>query len=81
MLKSGAEKLAIETIDRRGGAINVKFHPGSQVDPMQLMEVVRATQGASFTPAGVLRVPLPSGATPAVLLESAERLLVGLAPK
>ncbi|MBK7927546.1 MAG: transcription-repair coupling factor [Bryobacterales bacterium] len=81
VLKSGAEKLAIETIDRRGGAINVKFHPGSQVDPMQLMEVVRATQGASFTPAGVLRVPLPSGATPAALLESAERLLVGLAPK
>ncbi|HZO51489.1 MAG TPA: TRCF domain-containing protein, partial [Bryobacteraceae bacterium] len=79
VLKSGAEKLAIETIDRRGGALNVKFHPGSQVDPMRLMEVVRATQGASFTPAGVLRVPLPAVGDAAAMLESAERLLVGLA--
>ncbi len=77
VLKSAAEKLAIETIDRRGGAINVKFHPGSQVDPMRLMEVVRATQGASFTPAGVLRVPV-HGDGAGALLESAERLLAGL---
>jgi transcription-repair coupling factor (superfamily II helicase) len=73
VLKSRAEKLAVESMDRRGGALNLKFHPGSTIDPMRLMEVVRRTQGASFTPAGVLRVPVGAGA--AELLERAERVI------
>jgi hypothetical protein len=36
----------------------VKFHPGAQVDPRALMELVSATAGAQFTPAGILRLPL-----------------------
>ena len=57
-LKSAAERLGIELIDRRAGGINLKFHQQSVVDPARLMNYVKATPGAQFTPAGILRVPL-----------------------
>ena len=41
MLKTAAEQGAgIEAIDRRGGAIQIKFHPGSKIDPSKLMSLV-----------------------------------------
>jgi transcription-repair coupling factor (superfamily II helicase) len=79
LLKSRAEGLGIETIDRRGGALNVKFHPGSKIQPEKLMALVTARPGAQFTPAGVLRLPLPSandGA--AVVLETLRESLATL---
>ena len=57
-LKSAAERLGIELIDRRAGGINLKFHQKSTVDPERLMRYVQGTQGAQFTPAGILRVPM-----------------------
>jgi transcription-repair coupling factor (superfamily II helicase) len=57
-LKSAAERLGVESIDRRAGAINLKFHQKSLVDPARLMHYVQATPGAQFTPAGILRVPM-----------------------
>ncbi|MGH9671901.1 MAG: TRCF domain-containing protein, partial [Bryobacteraceae bacterium] len=60
-LKALAEKLGIESIDRRGGALNFKFHPESKVDPQRLMRMVSDNAGAQFTPAGVLRLPAPPG--------------------
>jgi transcription-repair coupling factor (superfamily II helicase) len=67
-LKSAAERAGVELIDRRSGMLNVKFHAQSTVDPKRLMELVRATAGAQFTPAGVLRIP--SGAAPLATLET-----------
>jgi transcription-repair coupling factor (superfamily II helicase) len=61
-LKSAAQQLGVESVDRRSAWLNVKFHPGSKVDPQRLMTLVRTRQGAQFTPAGVLRVPLPATA-------------------
>jgi transcription-repair coupling factor (superfamily II helicase) len=62
-LKSLAARCGIESVDRRAGAALIKFHPGAPVDPRRLMELVSSTPQAQFTPAGVLRVPLPqSGA-------------------
>ncbi|MBA3973531.1 MAG: transcription-repair coupling factor [Candidatus Solibacter sp.] len=61
-LKTRAERAGIESIEKRGQGINVKFHPGARVDPRALMELVSATAGAQFTPAGILRLPL-EGAT------------------
>ncbi|HSW49953.1 MAG TPA: TRCF domain-containing protein, partial [Bryobacteraceae bacterium] len=58
VLKSKAERLGIESIDRRQGFLNLKFHPDSRVDPARLMDLVRRTGGAQFTPAGVLRLPV-----------------------
>jgi transcription-repair coupling factor (superfamily II helicase) len=63
-LKTLAARCGIEAIDRRGGGVNIKFHPGAAIDPRRLMQLVSETPGAQFTPAGVLRVPvepLPPG--------------------
>ena len=59
LLKSHAQRIGIEAVDRRGGALNIKFHPGSKVEPARLMTLVSSHPGAQFTPAGVLRLPLP----------------------
>jgi transcription-repair coupling factor (superfamily II helicase) len=58
LLKTRAEQLGIESIDRRQGVLNIKFHQESRVDPGGLMQLVNETQGAQFTPAGVLRLPV-----------------------
>jgi transcription-repair coupling factor (superfamily II helicase) len=59
LLKSTAQQIGIEAVDRRGGALNIKFHPGSKIEPARLMQLVSSREGAQFTPAGVLRLPLP----------------------
>ncbi len=57
-VKSSAEKLGVESVDKKGAAILMKFHPESPVDPMMLMDLVQSTPGAQFAPNGVMRVPL-----------------------
>ncbi len=57
-LKTLAEQIGIETIDRRNAVVNVKFHQETRVDPARLMDIVSHTRGAQFTPAGVLVLPL-----------------------
>ncbi len=75
VLKSAAQKLGIEAIDRRAGALNVKFHQAARIDPARLMSLVTSTEGAQFTPAGVLRLPLDGAASAAKVLESLEARL------
>ena len=67
-LKSDAEKLGIERIDRRQGALQIKFHQQTRVDPAKLMNLVSRIRGAQFTPAGVLQVPLDGVAAPGAVL-------------
>jgi transcription-repair coupling factor (superfamily II helicase) len=74
VLKSLAERTGIESIDRRQGFLNLKFHPESRIDPTRLMDLVRRTPGAQFTPAGILR--LPAGDP----LRDLKSCLLGLAP-
>jgi transcription-repair coupling factor (superfamily II helicase) len=69
MLKSAAQAIGIEAIDRRGGGLNIKFHPGSKIEPARLMSLLTSREGAQFTPAGVLRLPLPQSGDNAGLLE------------
>jgi len=70
VLKSHAQRIGIEAVDRRGGALNIKFHPGSKVEPARLMTLVSSHPGAQFTPAGVLRLPMPpSGDGAAAMLD------------
>jgi transcription-repair coupling factor (superfamily II helicase) len=57
-VKSVVERAGVEAIDRRQGMLNVKFHQEARVSPARLMEIVTNTEGAQFTPAGVLRLPL-----------------------
>ncbi len=82
-LKSTAQKLAVEAVDRRGAWLNIKFHPGSRIEPGRLMELVQAKPNAQFTPAGVLRIPLTGEAgsgtpPPALVLEQLKDALVSL---
>ena len=76
LLKTDAEKLGVEAIDRRGSAVQIKFHPGSKIEPQRLMALVSSVEGAQFTPAGVLRLPLDSSAdTPGGVLAFLEKSL------
>ncbi len=68
LLKTKAERLGVESIERRHGLLNVKFHSSARVDPAALMRLVGNTAGAQFTPAGVLRLPFDPAQTPAELL-------------
>jgi len=71
-LKSAAQKLGIENIDRRQGALNVKFHQEARIDPQRLMNLVTHTEGAQFTPAGVLRLPVDGTSAPSAVLDLLE---------
>ena len=75
LLKSLAERVGIESIDRRQGFANIKFHQQSKVNPLKLMALVRNTEGAQFTPAGVLKLPLATTLVPLLLLESVRSAL------
>ena len=79
LLKTLAQRIGVEAIDRRGGAINIKIHPESKIDPARLMALVSNSAGAQFTPAGVLRLPLPQNSEkPSVVLQFARQALDGL---
>jgi transcription-repair coupling factor (superfamily II helicase) len=78
LLKSMAERAGVESIDRRQGLINVKFHQQSKIDPLRLMALVRQTAGAQFTPAGVLKVPFNATDSPEELLENLRKTLAEL---
>jgi transcription-repair coupling factor (superfamily II helicase) len=75
LLKSLAERAGIESIDRRQGLANIKFHQQSKVDPHKLMEFVRTTEAAQFTPAGVLKMPVKLNAEPERLLADLQAAL------
>ncbi len=75
VLKSAAQKLGIEAIDRRQGALNVKFHAEARIDPNRLMNLVKETEGAQFTPAGVLRIPLDGASDAAKVLDLLDKRL------
>ncbi len=58
---------------------NIKFHQQSKVDPLRLMAFVRTLEGAQFTPAGVLKVPLRAATgNPAGLIEELKNILLEL---
>jgi transcription-repair coupling factor (superfamily II helicase) len=78
-LKGSAQKLGIEAIDRRAGALNVKFHKDAHIDPKLLMSLVTRTTGAQFTPAGVLRLPLDGASDAGKVLDLLEDQLKQLA--
>ena len=75
-IKTAAEKIGIEAIDRRSTVLNIKFHDQTRVDAQKLMTLVSSTRGAQFTPAGVLRLPVEGAQTPAAMLEFIESGLI-----
>lgn len=79
LLKSRAEALGVEAVERRGGYVNVKFHQQSKVEPAKLMDLLRRLEGTQFTPAGVLRLPVGAQEAPAALIERLGEQLGALA--
>jgi len=79
LAKSFAERLGVETIDRRQGFFNLKFHGQAKVDPSRLMDIVRTTPSAQFTPEGVLHLPLAGASASSSLLDRLEECLQKLA--
>jgi len=67
-LKTLAEKIGVEAVDRRHNLLNIKFHAATRVDPARLMNLVGKSRGAQFTPAGVLLLPLEGQSAPGEVL-------------
>jgi len=78
-LKTAAQNIGIETIDRRQAIANIKFHKEARVDPEKLMALVAHTPGAQFTPAGVLRMPLDGLTGAGEILDCLKERLLELA--
>ncbi|MGI9075005.1 MAG: transcription-repair coupling factor [Bryobacteraceae bacterium] len=78
LLKSLAERAGVESIDRRQGFANIKFHQQSKIDPFKLMTLVRSAPNAQFTPAGVLKLPLSASSNAAQLLAELKGSLLEL---
>jgi transcription-repair coupling factor (superfamily II helicase) len=57
-LRRKAEEMRILSIDRTGEAIALKLSKNAKVSPEKLMNLIQSNEGASFSPNGVLRVPL-----------------------
>jgi transcription-repair coupling factor (superfamily II helicase) len=74
-LRQAAETVGVISIDRTREGIAVKLTAKARVSPEKLMEMVRAREGASFTPSGVLRLELSDDEKDQVLAE-ARRLLL-----
>jgi transcription-repair coupling factor (superfamily II helicase) len=55
LLKSAAEQLLVQTVERKGDEIWMKFHEQAPVDPQRLTQWVRRRREATFRPDRVLR--------------------------
>ena len=52
-----------------------------KIDPLRLMALVRGTENAQFTPAGVLKFPLRAARGPAEILDEIKGMLTELSPE
>lgn len=57
-LRREAEVLRVLSIDRTGDSLAIKFDPSAKVDPDRLIKMVSSGAGLSFSPTGILRIPL-----------------------
>ncbi|MDQ3172055.1 MAG: transcription-repair coupling factor [Acidobacteriota bacterium] len=55
-LRVMADRLGIETIEREGGTLIVKFRGDSRVDPPQVMKLVQTRPELRLVPPGILRL-------------------------
>jgi len=58
LLKSTAERLMIQSIEKKADDVWVRFHPEAPVNPEKLALFVQRRRGASFRPDGTLRFRL-----------------------
>jgi len=66
-LKSRAESLRVQGIERRAQQVEIRFREDSKVEPQKLMRFVAQTPGVQFSPSGVLHWKAPHRAGPELL--------------
>ena len=54
LLKNAAQRIGVESVERRGARLHVRFRDNSNVNPERLMKFVAAAPQASFSPRGEL---------------------------
>ena len=60
-LRSHAERLGVTSVTRQAGRVHLRFTEDAGVDSERLLELVRTTPGASFSPTRILTLPAASG--------------------
>jgi hypothetical protein len=60
-----ADRLGVDTIDREGRLVVIKFRAQAKIDPMRLVKVVGGWPGAVLVPPVSLKLDLEAPATPA----------------
>jgi transcription-repair coupling factor (superfamily II helicase) len=79
VLKSRAEQLMIQSVERKGDEIRMRFHAQTPVSPEKLMEIVQSERRVAFQPDGVLRLQFKDGHGD--LLKNVEKILLELQPE
>jgi hypothetical protein len=59
-----ADRLGVESIDREGRFVVLKFRPVGRVDPVKLIQVVTKWPGATLVPPVTLKLDLEATGTP-----------------
>lgn len=80
-VKNLAQHIGVESVERRQGAFQIKFHEQAKIDPVKLMELVQQAPNASFSPAGILKIGNTTGMAPDKVLSSLHHLLLKLRDK
>jgi transcription-repair coupling factor (superfamily II helicase) len=73
--KNLAQRIGVENVERRQGFFQIKFVPEAKVDPQRLMEFVKSSPGASFSPTGILRAGNTTGQPPEQILQALDQIL------
>lgn len=73
-LRKLAERMAIISIDRTADGVAIKLGETARVSPEKLLQFVNGTDGANFSPSGILRVPVKTGDPIAVAMETLENI-------
>lgn len=76
--KNLAQNIGVESVERRQGMFQVKFHPQAKIEPRKLMDLVQTSPGASFSPSGVLKAIDTTGGAPERIVAALSELLEGL---
>jgi transcription-repair coupling factor (superfamily II helicase) len=63
-IRIAADRLGVETIDREGRSVVIRFRPTAPVDPIRLLNVVSGWPGAAFVPPVTLKVDLDAKSPP-----------------
>jgi transcription-repair coupling factor (superfamily II helicase) len=66
-LKLVCQRVGVAAIDRKRDVVHIRFTQHATVDPERLARFVASQKGAQFTPTGILKFALPSGAAEEVI--------------